>query len=231
MKRFYKHAAIVEEEDGFGISLDGRPVRTPGRVPLTVPTKGLADAIAAEWNGQGETIDPRSMALTGLANAAIDRVRVDHENFAAGLAAYGESDLLCYRADSPAALVSRQGGAWDPLLEWAGKRFDIAFVIATGVMHKPQHPLTIQRLAAATSARDHFALAGLSPLVTISGSLVAALAVAEAAFGPENVWEAVCVDERWQAEQWGADALAEKAEAARRSDFVAAARFLELLRR
>lgn len=230
MKRFYKQTAVIEDQGGYGIALDGRPVRTPGRAALVVPTRALADAIAGEWDAQGETIDPRSMVLTGLANAGIDRVGADPEGFAAGLAAYGESDLTCYRADSPAPLVDRQAAAWDPLLDWAKARYDIAFVLATGVMHKPQHALTTERLAAATAARDPFALAALSPLVTISGSLVAALAVAEEAFEAEAVWEAVCVDERWQAEQWGEDELAQKAEAARRADFLTAARFLQLLK-
>lgn len=230
MKRFYKEAAIAETPEGLGITLDGRPVRTPGRAPLTLPTRALADAIVTEWAGQGEQIDPRSMVLTGLANAAIDRVAPDPASFAAGLAAYGESDLLCYRADGPAPLVQRQADAWDPLLDWAAKRHDIAFVTVAGIMHAPQHALTIERLAAATAARDTFALAGLSPLVTISGSLVAALALAEGAFDAEAVWTAVTVDERWQAEQWGEDALAQQAEAARRRDFLTAARFLELLR-
>lgn len=230
MKRFYTTASVIEDQEGYGIALDGRPVRTPGRAPLIVPTQALAEAIAGEWNAQGETIDPRSMMLTGLANAAIDRVAADPVAFSVDLAAYGESDLTCYRADSPAPLVARQAAAWDPLLHWAQSRFDIAFVTVTGVMHRPQHPLTVERLANATAARDPFALAALSPLVTISGSLVAALALAESAFEPEAIWDAVTVDERWQAEQWGEDALEQQAQAARRADFLAAARFLALSR-
>lgn len=231
MKRFYSTASVIEDQGGYGMALDGRPVRTPGRAPLIVPTQELAEAIAGEWNAQGETIDPRSMMLTGLANAAIDRVAADPAAFATDLAAYGESDLTCYRADSPAPLVARQAAAWDPLLNWAQSRFDIAFVTVSGVMHQSQHPLTVERLANATAARDPFALAALSPLVTISGSLVAALALAESAFEPEAIWDAVTVDERWQAEQWGEDTLEQQAQAARRADFLAAARFLALSRR
>lgn len=226
MKRFYKTAEATAEG---GIVLDGRPVRTPGRAALIAPTAALAEAIAVEWNAQSGTIDPRSMRFTGLANAAIDRVAPDPAAFAAGLAVYGESDLLCYRAEGPQALVDRQREAWDALLDWAAKRYDIAFQVTVGVIHAAQPPATIERLAAATAARDAFALAGLSPLVTISGSLVVALAITEGAVTAEDAWTAVTVDERWQAEQWGEDALATQALEARRAEFLDAARFLRLL--
>jgi len=226
MKRFYTQVTVTPEG---GIALDGRPVRTPGKALLAVPTAALAQAIGEEWAAQGETIDPRSMRLTGLANAAIDRVAGDPATFATGLSVYGESDLLCYRAGSPAGLVARQEEAWDPLLDWAARRFDVAFVTVTGIIHAAQPAATLDRLAAVTAARDRFALAGLLPLVTISGSLVAALAVAERAFDAETIWQAVTVDEAWSAEQWGEDSLAAEAQALRRADFLAAARFLALL--
>jgi chaperone required for assembly of F1-ATPase len=229
MKRFYKNAAAVPSAGGVAILLDERPVKTPGRHPLLVPTEELAEAIAAEWNGQGEEIDPRAMPLTGLANAAIDRVTPDPAAFAATLAAYGESDLLCYRAEGPQPLVQRQAEQWDALLEWARHRFDIELTTVSGVMHRPQPPATVARLAAATAARDPFRLAGLSPLVTVSGSLIIALALAEGAIGLEDGWAAATLDEQWQAEQWGEDPLAAAAIAARRSDFDAAYRFLTLL--
>ncbi|RJF93912.1 ATP12 family chaperone protein [Sphingomonas cavernae] len=229
MKRFYKQASVIDAEGGFGIVLDGRPVRTPGRAALTVPTRALADAITCEWMEQGDDIDPRVMRFTGLSNAAIDRIAPDASGFAAGLSIYGESDLLCYRAEGPAPLVARQTDAWDPLLDWAANRYDIVFAVATGIIHTPQPAATLERLAAATRARSAFHLAGLSPLVTITGSLVAALALAEGAVSADAVWQAVTVDERWQAEQWGEDALALQAQEARRAEFMAAARFLALL--
>lgn len=225
MKRFYKHAAATPDH---GVALDGRPVRTPGRAPLVAPGAALAAAIAAEWAAQGEEINPRAMVLTGLANAAIDRIAPDPDGFAQGLAAYGESDLLCYRAEGPEPLVRRQAEAWDPLLAWAASRYDIAFTVTAGIVHRAQPAETLERLAAATAARHPFVLAGLSPLVTISGSLVAALAVAEGAATPDTVWDAVTVDERWQTEQWGEDALATQALEARRTDFMTAARFVSL---
>jgi chaperone required for assembly of F1-ATPase len=230
MKRFYKEATTQGAEGGGRfILLDGRPVMTPARTKLVLPTVGLADGVAAEWNGQGEKVDPRSMPLTGLANAAIDRVAPDPGAFARSLATYGESDLLCYRADGPAPLVHRQAEAWDPLLKWARRRFDVDFTLVEGIVHRPQPPETVERLARAVAARDPFALAALSPLVTISGSLILALALAERVIGVEQAWAAATVDEAWQSENWGEDALAAAALAARRLEFDAAWHFLDLL--
>ena len=226
MRRFYQNAAVGADNL---VLLDGRPVKTPGRAPLAPPGASLAAAIVDEWNAQGETIDPRAMPLTGLANAAIDRIAPAREAFADGLAAYGGSDLLCYRADGPAPLVARQAEHWDPLLDWAKGRYDIAFTVTTGITHRPQPPETLERLAAAVHARHPFELAGLSPLVTVSGSLVIALALAEGAVGLDQAWAAAALDEQWQAWQWGEDEEAAKALAGRRRDFEAAARFLSLL--
>jgi chaperone required for assembly of F1-ATPase len=226
VRRFYKAAA---DGEGNAILLDGRPVRTPGRAPLALPNPSLAEAIADEWNEQAEKIDPRSMPLTGLANAAIDRIARDRDAFAHGLALYGESDLLCYRAAGPAPLDAREAEHWDPLLAWAEARYDIAFVVTSGIVHRPQPPETVARLAAAVATRDAFELAGLSPLVTVSGSLVIALALAEGAVGLDAAWAAASLDEQWQLDQWGEDAEAVKALAGRRADFAAAARFLSLL--
>jgi chaperone required for assembly of F1-ATPase len=230
VKRFWKQASAVESGGGWTIELDGKPLRTPARQPLVVPTKALAEAIAGEWDVAGETIDPRGVPLTGLANAAIDRVMPAAEAFAAGLAKYGESDLACYRADSPRELVARQEKSWDELLGWARRRFDVDFCTTAGIVHVAQPDSTIQRLSHAVSALDPFRLAGLSPLVTIGGSLVAALAVLEEQLSPEQAWHAVTIDEQWQAEQWGADDEAEAALELRRRDFFAAAHFLELLK-
>lgn len=226
MKRFWEQVAVTP---GNGVTLDGKPVRTPGRAALEVPTAALAEAIAGEWRAAGDTVDPRAMPLTGLANAAIDRIAADPVGFAAGLAAYGETDLLYYRADGPAPLVARQQAAWDPLLDWARERYDVHFEPAIGVMHHHQPPTTVERLYAVTAALDAFRLAGLSPLVTVSGSLVAALALLEGAADRDAVWRAAQVDEDWQAEQWGEDELAAKARAAHRADFDAGAHFLSLL--
>ncbi|MDQ8755998.1 ATP12 family protein [Sphingosinicella sp. LHD-64] len=226
MKRFYKAASVAE---GNRILLDGRPVKTPGRADLAPPHAALANAIAAEWNAQGETVDPRSMPMTGLANAAIDRIAPDTDAFARSLAVYGESDLLCYRADRPAPLAALQAEHWDPLLVWARRRYDIDFAIADGVIHTPQPQHTVDQLAQAVLARDAFQLAGLSPLVTVGGSLVIALALAEGAINLDAAWAAATVDEAWQAGKWGEDAEAVQALASRRADFAAGHRFLTLL--
>ena len=229
MKRFWKSAAVVEADGGYSVELDGRPVKTPARAELTVPTSALAEAIAAEWNEAPEEVDPRAMPLTGLANAAIDRVAPDKDAFAASLARYGESDLTCYRAEGPETLVKRQAESWDALLGWARRRYDVDFATCSGVMHVPQPEETVRKLGHAVASLDAFHLAGLSPLVTIGGSLVAGLAVLEKMMPASEAWEAVSLDDRWQMEQWGADAEAEAALDARRRDFLAAARFLELL--
>jgi chaperone required for assembly of F1-ATPase len=229
VKRFWKEVAAEPEEGGWGIRLDGRPVRTPARAPLIVPGERLARAIAQEWRDTGEEIDPRAMPMTGLANAAIDHFARDQEAFAQGLARYAEADLACYRAEGPRALVERQEASWDKLLGWARRRYDVDFTTTSGLAHVAQPPVTVERLAQAVAELDRLRLAGLSPLVTIGGSLVAALAALERAVTPEQAWDAVSIDERWQLEQWGSDAEAEAALDARRRDFLAAARFLELL--
>ncbi|HEX6072277.1 MAG TPA: ATP12 family protein [Sphingomicrobium sp.] len=229
MKRFWKTVEIMPGDGGLTIELDGRPVRTPARAPLVVPGQALADAVAAEWRSVEDRIDPSAMPLTGLANAAIDRVAPDARTFAGGLARYAEADLACYRAEWPPELVERQGKAWEPLLGWARRRYDVDFSTTSNLMHVPQPQATLERLSHAVAALDPFRLAGLSPLVTIGGSLIAALAVLEKAISPEQAWDAVSIDERWQLEQWGSDSEAAVALEHRAHDFLAAARFLELL--
>ena len=229
MKRFWKSAAVVRVDGGYAVELDGRPVKTPARAELAVPTSALAEAIGTEWNESPDEVDPRAMPLTGLANAAIDRVATDKNAFAADLARYGESDLTCYRAEGPATLVKRQTESWDALLGWARRRYDVDFATCTGVMHISQPEETVRKLGHAVASLDSFHLAGLAPLVTIGGSLVAGLAVLEKMMPASEAWEAVSLDDRWQMEQWGADAEAEAALDARRRDFLYGARFLELL--
>jgi chaperone required for assembly of F1-ATPase len=229
MKRFWKNVAIVAEGDGWGVALDGRPVRTPARVPLAAPTRALGDAIAEEWRGAAETVDPRAMPLTGLLNAAIDRIAPDAQAFAAGLAAYGENDLLYYRAQEPPPLVDRQRAAWDPMLAWARGRYDVHFETIVGVMPRAQPERTIARLADAIAARTAYQLACLSPIVTVTGSLVLALALIEGAADAATVWRAARIDDDWQEEQWGADPLAVEAAEARRADFDSGVRFLALV--
>ncbi len=225
MKRFWREVGV----SAGAIRLDGKPVRTPARAELILPNDVLAQAVADEWRAVGATTDPRAMPLTGLANAAIDQVARGSAAFVATLASYAETELLCYRAETQPDLALREAERWDSLLAWARARYDIGFTLASGVMHRPQPAETIIRLSAALAARSAFELAALSPLITIGGSLVVALMLAEDAIDARRAFDATHLDELWQAELWGEDWMAADARALRRADFDAAARFLRLV--
>ena len=229
MKRFYKDVAVISGGAGHEVQLDRRPVRTPARAALALPTARLAEAVADEWRRQGDTVDPRSMPFTGLANGAIDQIAPHRESFAAGIANYGTSDLLCYRAEGPAELVSREAAAWDPLLDWARQRYDVTFRVTQGIIPVDQPPETLERLDAAVKAYDPFTLAGLSTLVTLSGSLVCGLAIVEGGHDANAIWTASEIDEAWEVEQWGEDAEAAARAPRRREEFAMAQRFCELV--
>lgn len=229
MKRFYTDAGVVPADGGWGVTLDGRPVRTPARAALVVPARALADAVAGEWTAQVGEIKPATMPLTGLSNAAIDRVGPERESFAASLAAYAATDLLAYRAEAPGPLVARQSEAWDPLLAWATARYDVALVTTTAIQHVAQPPGALARIATAYAALDPFQLAALSLVVTITGSAIIGLAFAEGYIDAAGAWSAGHLDELWQAEQWGADPLAAAAQAERQASLAAAERLLALL--
>lgn len=226
MKRFWTEVTVGPDRV---VTLDGRPVRTPGRASLALPTDALAALIADEWRAVGDRVDPRVMPLAALANAAIDRIGPDPATFAAGLARYAASDLLCYRAESPDQLIARQEAAWDPPLGWARHRYDIHIATTAGIVHVAQPPATLARLGEAVATLDPWRLAALSPLVTITGSLILTLALLEQAIAPDAAWTAAHVDELWQAELWGEDYLAVEARANRRRDYDAALIFLGAL--
>ena len=231
MKRFWKAVTVAAASDGDGhaIMLDGRPVRTPARAPLAVPSAALAAAIAAEWSAQAADIDARTMPLTGLANAAIDHAARDPAAFAATLTPFAETDLLCYRDDREPKLAAEQAAAWNPLLAWAETRFGTQFALVQGVMHLAQPIATIATLQAAIHTLPPFRLAALSPLVTISGSLVAALAVETGARDAAELWPILCLDALYQERQWGSDTLAQAQRAAHERDWMSAAKFLSLV--
>ena len=229
MKRFYDTVSVTHDDAGWSILLDDRPVRTPGRAALAVPTETLADRIAQEWREQGETIDPRSMRFTGLANAAIDRIAPDPVPYITDIARYAESDLFCYRAIEPEPLVARQIATWNPLLDWAERRYEVEFIITQGIIPVNQPEMTLLRLTEAVSQYGAFHLAALSILTTIGGSLVGALAVTENHKSAADIWSAVSIDELWQEEMWGADADAQKARAFHQAEWNDAAEFLSLL--
>ncbi|WP_199555860.1 ATP12 family protein [Sandaracinobacteroides hominis] len=228
MKRFWKEATVEAQAGGHAVLLDGRALRTPGKRVLLLPTAALAAAVAAEWREVGAEIRPGEMALTGLANAALDIVAEEPDAFAADLARYAASDLLCYRAEHPTPLVTRQAEAWDPLLRWAEQRFDIGFAVTAGIVPVNQPAAVLERIEAAFAALAPFPLAAMSPLVSISGSAVIPLALAEGAADVDAAWAASMLDEHWQAEKWGDDAEASASRSAREAQFRAAARFLAL---
>jgi len=229
MKRFWKQADAVSEGGGWGIALDGRPVRTPKRAPLVVESPALAEAIAEEWNAVGEDIDPARMPLTGIANAAIDIAGADPAAFAEPIATYAESELFCYREDRDPALQAEQIAIWNPLLAWAERRYGVEFALAEGVLPIDQPGPTVAALRGAVLSHDPLRLAPLTLLVTIGGSLVAGLALIEKAFTPAELWNAVSLDELYQERRWGADGEAQKARALREAEWHNAARFLSLL--
>jgi chaperone required for assembly of F1-ATPase len=229
VKRFWKEVAVVADDGGWGIALDGRPVRTPQRAPLAVASIALAEAVAAEWRDVSETIDPAAMPMTGLTNAAIDLATPDLVAFAAPVAAYAESDLFCYRDARDAALQAEQAAAWNPLLAWAEARYAIEFTLTQGVLPVDQPDATITVLQDAVLAQDAWRITALTPLVTIGGSLVAGLALLENALDADALWEAVSLDDLYQERRWGADSEAQKARAAHKRDWDNAARFLTLL--
>lgn len=229
MKRFYTNAEVTGDAAPFGITLDGKPLRTPARAALALPGRRLASGIAGEWQAQGDRIEPRSMPLTGLANAAIDRVAPDPGAFADGLAVFAETELLAYRADAPPSLVERQATLWDPWLGWARRCHDAEFIRVTGILHRPQPGPTLARIRAAYRAFDPFRLAALNPVVTISGSAVIGLAVAAGEMAADEAYAVGHLDEIWQAERWGKDPLAEAGQRERQGDLAAAVAFLGLL--
>jgi chaperone required for assembly of F1-ATPase len=203
-------------------------VKTPARAPLAVPGEALAQAIVAEWEGQGETIDPATMPMTGFANATIDRVLPALGDFRAQIAAYGGSDLFCYRAAEPPDLVALQAASWDPLLDWARSRFDVSFAVTSGIMPVDQPAATLARLSAVVDALDPWLLAGAATLTQIGGTLFGMLAHLEGEIDAEALFDATTLEDRWQAEQWGEDEQAAAHLAARRVDFLGAARYCAL---
>ncbi len=224
-KRFWSSVTVTKEPDGYGILLDAKPVNTPSKTRLIVPTRGLADLIAAEWQAQEGKVDPRQMPATRAANSALDKVRPQQAEVAGVIAAYGESDYLCYRAVTPAELVARQAAALDPVLDWAAAILGARLVSGPGVVPIAQDRNAIHILRDRVHAMDHFALTAFHDLVSLSGSLILGFAVITTAWTPDQVWSLSRIDEDWQAEIWGADDEATAHAALKRAAFLDAARF------
>jgi len=224
-RRFWDITSPVAASAGVGIALDARPVKTPAKRPLVVPSRPLARAIADEWDAQAEVIDPNTMPLTRIANSAIDTAGPQRAAVAEIVAAYGESDLLCYRAEGPAGLVARQAAGWDPLLDWARDRLGAPLAVGTGVMFIAQPPASLAALSARVHALDPFDLAPAHDLVALSGSLVIGLAALAGTMPADALWALSRIDETWQAERWGHDDDAAAVAARRAAAFADAARF------
>ncbi|CTQ50125.1 ATP12 family chaperone protein [Jannaschia donghaensis] len=227
-KRFWKGASVEALDQGFTVTLDGRPVRTPLKTLIAMPSRALADGVAAEWDAQPEVIDPMSMPLTRAVNATLDKVVPQRADVAANLAEYGGTDLLCYRATDPETLIARQAAAWDPMLDWAATALGAPLKVTQGIMHVPQPTASIVALRTRVDAMTAWQLTALSEFVTLSGSLILALAAMEGR-DPDDLWPLSRIDEDWQAEQWGEDEEEAARIAVKRGAFAQAGRFLELL--
>jgi chaperone required for assembly of F1-ATPase len=210
MKRFYKDVSVAPVEGGFGVLLDGKPVKTPAHHALTLPTQTLAAAIAAEWRGQGTEIIVTTMPLLRLANTVIDGIAANRKQVIDAILRFGENDLLCYRAHQPPELLARQCAGWDPWLDWAQQKHGAAMTVAEGLTHVDQTPEALAALRRPLEELDAFTLGGLHVIASITGSTVLALAVAAGEVSGAQAFELSRIDEIYQAEKWGQDAEAAK---------------------
>jgi chaperone required for assembly of F1-ATPase len=231
MKRFYKETSVAPGDDGWRVLLDGKPMRTPAKVVLVVPTRALAEAIAAEWRGipEKDELNVSHLPLTRLAATGLDRVMMQRQRVIDDTSKYAASDLLCYRASDPSSLVERQQRSWQPLLDWAAERYGARLVAVEGTTFVTQPAEAVARLGEAVAAHGDLALSALYNLTHVCGSLVIALAVAEGRLPAEDAFAAAQLDELFQIERWGEDPIATRRHEGIRRDIDAGARFLALL--
>lgn len=229
MKRFWKTVTTEETPDGWRVLLDGRPVSTPARRPCVVPLAEMAAAIAEEWAAQKDQVRPQDMPMTRTAATCLDRVEPQELAIRETLATYGETDLLCYRATHPDALIHRQQEAWDPVLDWAADKFDAPLVRGAGVMHISQPARSVANLANALAACTPWQLTAMADLIQMSGSLVLALGVLHKYMEADQAWALSRIDDQWNIDEWGEDAEAAADAAKRMADFKHAARVLKML--
>lgn len=228
-KRFYKEVVLEERPEGFGLALDGRPVKTPLKRPLMMPNSKLAQAVAQEWDDQQEHIDPNSMLLTKLCNTALDRVGQDRVRIVDEIVDYANADLLCYRAQGPVELVARQCKLWDPVLSWAADELGARFHVTEGVVHKEQDEGCLAAFRRFVEDQSNYAMAGYHNAMTMTGSAVLAAAALRGHLTPEEAWSLAHVDEDWQIERWGEDEEEAGRRAGRRIEFLGILDYLALL--
>jgi len=214
-KRFWKQAGVEEADGLYALALDGRRARTPAQTPLALPSRALAQALAAEWDAQGEFVDPSAMPLTRIVNSALDGVAREMAATLDDVVKYAGSDLLVYRAGDPASLVAEQAAAWDPVLDWARETHGARFVLSEGVTFVAQPDASIaavrrgaEAVVGEASPGAALRLAGLHVMTTLTGSALLALAVAQGFLDGPSAWKAAHVDEDFQMRAWGADAEA-----------------------
>jgi chaperone required for assembly of F1-ATPase len=230
MKRFYREVAVRPEGEGFTIALDGKPLRTPAKAALLLPSRALAEAIAAEWRDQDEEVKVVELPLTRLASTAIDLVTMRPAEVAAEVARYAGTDLVCYRAAHPPELARRQNAAWQPLLDWATLRYDAPLEVTIGVVPVTQSAASLRAFAAAVASYAPLELTALHLATSACGSLVVALALIEDRVDVEGAFAAAQLDESFEIEQWGEDAEQTQRRAALKDDMALAYRFIRLLR-
>lgn len=229
-RRFYTTVATSASERGFIVLLDGRPIRTPAKSQLIVPTQALADALAAEWQAQQQTIDPATMPITRIVNTTIDAVTPNLPAVHDDLIAFAANDALCYRASEPAILAERQRAAWDPVLAWAAATLGARFKVTDAIVHIEQPAEAIKAVSAAVGVLSPWKAAPIHVMTTLTGSAILALAVANNAIPAEAAWSAAHVDEDFQIERWGEDSEAAIRRTNRHKEMVAASVMLETLR-
>lgn len=230
MKRFYKDVTVEPREGGFAVLLDGKPVKTPARADLVLPTRVLAESVAEEWREQHGEIAPAKMPLTKAANTAIDRVGPRMDEVIQDLLKFAGADLLAYRAEAPADLAARQARQWDPWLAWAERSHGAKLAVTSGIVAIEQPPEALAALERVLAVHDAFSLTGLHAATTILGSLVLALALADAHLTARGAFELATLDERYQAEKWGLDQAAEARARTLEAELESAANFIGLAR-
>ena len=234
MKRFWDTATAETAGQAWRVMLDGKPMRLPGGALLLLDNPALAHAIATEWQQAGGTkggaMSAADTPLTRMAGTAQERVAPNAKAVALEIARYGETDLLCYRAEDPDDLVQRQAAQWQPWLDWAAQRYSARLLVTAGIMHRPQPPEALAALVAAVAAHPPATLAALGLIVPATGSLILGLAVAEGVLSAESAIQAAQLDELYQAELWGVEWESEERRARIAADIALAARYLTLSR-